>query len=80
MQEKKEKNLYMVTTRRGWRFYVVAETFTGAANAVKHRLDEADYGYYVDREVRSVELIRSQRFFGDKQMFSGDDEINFFIC
>lgn len=66
-------NLYMVTTKGIGDFYAIAKSYDDAAEAVKDALDKADYGFYGDREVRSVKLVRQMRFNDGEPWFSGGD-------
>ena len=44
MADKEDKKLFRITNRLGT-FYVVAKSFDAAAEALKSRLDKADYGF-----------------------------------
>ena len=67
MAQDSEKKLYRVTNRLGT-FYIVATSFDEAANALKERLDKADYGFYQYREIPSIDYIATERFsFSDKE-------------
>ena len=70
----KDKKLYRISNRLGT-FYIVATSFDEAANALKKRLDDADYGFYQYREIPSIDHIATESFhFADetKQSFSQD--------
>ena len=74
MAQNNDKKLYRVTNRLGT-FYIVATSFDEAANALKKRLDDADYGFYQYREIPSIDHIATESFhFADesKQSFSQD--------
>lgn len=73
-----DKKLYKVTTRRNLEFYVVATSWDEAAKLVTDALDEAEYCFSSDREVVNVELLREERFLGNKHFFSGGEQ-NYFI-
>jgi len=67
-----DNKLYQVQNRLGT-FYIVAKSFDAAAEAVKERLDKADYGFSAYREIKKVELLAAEHFFGERQSFSSDD-------
>ena len=76
MKTQKERNLYLVETKRCGTFYAVAETWNEAADAVKDTLDNAGYGFSSEREVESVKLIRQEHWLVGKPFLSGDYDIN----
>ena len=76
--EEKDIMLYKVQTVGCGEFYTIATSFDDAASCVTITLDECDYGYSSDREVKSIELVRIRHFYNGKQFFSGGD-INRFI-
>lgn len=51
-------NLYMIKTR-GFRAYVVGRNTQAAISRFRQYLDEADYGYYWERDFQSIELVAS---------------------
>lgn len=75
----KEKKLYKIENKLGT-FYVVAGTFDEAANELEARLDQADYGFFQDRDIPAIELVAMQLFYhdGTKQSFS-DSKPNLII-
>ncbi len=75
------RKLFIVETRRLGSFYVVCGSWNEAASVVKKALDDQNYGYSGDREVKNVSIIREEHFFGSdgKRFFSGDDDFNKFI-
>lgn len=80
--KKKNRNLYLVETRGCGDFYIVSSDWNKAQEAVESELDKADYGFSVDRKVKSVKLIREEYIEDNgKRYFSGKDGINnFIIC
>jgi hypothetical protein len=76
MKKQKERNLYLVETKRCGTFYAVAETWNEAAKGVKETLDADDYGFSSEREVESVKLVRQERWLSNKPFLSGDYDIN----
>lgn len=66
-----DKNLYKATNALG-DFYVVTNSFDEAAKAVKELLDNANYGYSDDREVKTITLLASEHFFNGRQLFRED--------
>lgn len=73
-----DRSLYKVRTGLG-NFYVVATSWNVAAESVTKALNDADYGWSKDRNVKEIELVRTEHFFNEKRYFSGDDGINYFI-
>lgn len=75
----KDKKLYKIKNKLGT-FYIAAETFDEAANELKARLDQADYGFYQYRDIPSIEHVATQSFYhdGTKQSFS-DSKPNLII-
>lgn len=75
----KDKKLYKIENKLGT-FYIVAGTFDEAANELKARLDQADYGFFQYRNIPAIEHVATQSFChdGPKQSFS-DREPNLII-
>ena len=75
----KDKKLYKIENKLGT-FYVVAGTFDEAVIELKERLDQADYGFFQDRDIPSIEHVATQSFYhdGTKQSFS-DSKPNLII-
>lgn len=75
----KDKKLYKIKNQLGT-FYIVAETFDEAANELKARLDQADYGFFQYRDIPAIEHVATQSFYNDgsKQSFS-DSKPNLII-
>ena len=67
----KDKKLYKIENKLGT-FYIVAGTFDEAANELKARLDQADYGFFQYRDIPAIEHVATQSFYhdGSKQSFS----------
>ena len=72
-----DKHLYRIINKIGT-FYVVAHSFDEAADEMKDRLRKADYGFFQDRNVPSIDHLAVQHFYNDKQSFS-DSEANLII-
>lgn len=68
MADKEDKKLFRITNRLGT-FYVVAKSFDAAAEALKSRLDKADYGFYQHREAQTIDQIATEHFFNGSQQF-----------
>lgn len=68
----KDKKLYKVSNRLGT-FFIVATSFDEAANELRRRLDESDYGFDNYRKITSIELVATQSFFNNKQSFREDE-------
>ena len=73
----RDKHLYRIINKIGT-FYVVARSFDEAADEMKDRLRKADYGFFQDRNVPSIDHLAVQHFYDDKQSFS-DSEANLII-
>lgn len=75
----KYKKLYKIENKLGT-FYIVAETFDAAADELKARLDQADYGFFQYRDIPAIEHVATQSFYNDglKQSFS-DSKPNLII-
>jgi len=75
----KDKKLYKIENKLGT-FYIVAGTFDEAANELKARLDQADYGFFHYRDIPAIEHVATQSFYhdGSKQSFS-DSKPNLII-
>lgn len=73
----RDKHLYRIINKIGT-FYVVARSFDEAADEMKDRLQRADYGFFQDRNVPSIDHLAVQELDDDKQMFS-DSEANLII-
>lgn len=75
----KDKKLYKIENKLGT-FYIVAETFDEAANELKARLDQADYGFFQYRDIPAIEHVATQSFYYNelKQSFS-DSKPNLII-
>ena len=75
----KDKKLYKIENKLGT-FYIVAGTFDEAANELKARLDQADYGFFQYRNIPAIEHVATQSFChdGSKQSFS-DREPNLIV-
>lgn len=73
----RDKHLYRIINKIGT-FYVVARSFDEAADEMKDRLQRADYGFFQDRNVPSIDHLAVQHFYNDKQSFS-DSEANLII-
>lgn len=73
----RDKHLYRIINKIGT-FYVVARSFDEAADEMKDRLRKADYGFFQDRNVPSIDHLAVQHFYNDKQSFS-DSEANLII-
>ena len=73
MAQDNDKKLYKIVNRLGT-FYIVAETFDGAAGTLRQRLDEADYGFYQLRDIPAIEHVATQSFHYDgiKQSFDNN--------
>lgn len=72
-----DKHLYRIINKIGT-FYIVARSFDEAADEMKDRLQRADYGFFQDRNVPSIDHLAVQHFYNDKQSFS-DSEANLII-
>ena len=75
----KDQKLYKIENKLGT-FYIVAETFDEAANELKARLDQANYGFFQYRDTPAIEHVATQSFYNDgsKQLFS-DSKPNLII-
>lgn len=73
----RDKHLYRIKNRLA-EFYIVAHSFDEAADEIKKRLDEADYGFISYRTVPSIDDVAVQHFYNDKQSFS-DSNANLII-
>lgn len=75
----KDKKLYKVENKLGT-FYIVAGTFDEAANELKARLDQTDYGFFQYRDIPAIEHVATQSFYRDglEQSFS-DSKPNLII-
>ena len=73
----RDKHLYRIINKIGT-FYVVAHSFDEAADEMKDRLRKADYGFFQDRNVPSIDHLAVQNFYNHKQSFS-DSEANLII-
>ena len=74
MTKDNDNKLYRIENRLGT-FYIVAKSFDAAAEALKERLDKADYGFISYREVKNIELLATEHFYSadkTKQSFSSD--------
>lgn len=67
--DERNKHLYRIQNRLA-EFYIVARSFDEAADEMKKRLDEADYGFSSYRTVPSIDHVAVQQFFNEKQLFS----------
>jgi len=78
----RDMQLFKVTTRGCGLFYVVAETFDGAADAVNEELNSQDYGYTNDRLVVSVDFVCRQTFMsnGKRALYGEKDENHLIIA
>lgn len=67
----RDKHLYRIKNRLA-EFYIVAHSFDEAADEMKKRLDEADYGFTSYRTVPSIEHLAVQHFYynNGKQSFN----------
>lgn len=65
----RDKNLYRIKNKIG-EFYIVAHSFDEAAGEMMKRLDDADYGFFQDRTVPSIDYLASQCLSEKKQSFS----------
>lgn len=67
----KDQKLYKIENKLGT-FYIVACTFDEAANELKARLDQADYGFFQYRDIPAIEHVATQSFYNNelKQSFS----------
>lgn len=74
-----DKKLYKIENKLGT-FYIVAGTFDEAANELKARLDQADYGFLQYRDIPAIEHVATQSFYNNelKQSFS-DSKPNLII-
>ena len=68
----RDKHLYRIQNRLA-EFYIVAHSFDEAADEMKKRLDEADYGFTSYRTVPSIDDVAVQHFYNEKQSFSDSD-------
>lgn len=68
----RNKVLYRVTNGIG-QYYVVSRSFNEASELLQRRLERADYGYTDRRKVKSIDLIASEHFYRDKQLFCDSD-------
>lgn len=75
----KDPKLYKIENKLGT-FYIVAESFDEAANELKARLDQADYGFFQYRDIPAIEHVATQSFYNNelKQSFS-DSKPNLII-
>ena len=73
----REKNLYRIQNKIG-EFYIVARSFNEAADELIARLRKANYGFFQDRNVPSIDYLATEHFHNDKQSFS-DREANLII-
>lgn len=73
----RDKHLYRIKNKIG-EFYIVACSFDEAADKMKERLRKADYGFFQDRNVPSIDHLAVEHFYSDKQSFS-DSEANLII-
>lgn len=73
----REKNLYRIQNKIG-EFYIVARSFDEAADELIARLRNANYGFFQDRNVPSIDYLATEHFNNDKQSFS-DREANLII-
>ena len=73
----RDKHLYRIKNKIG-EFYIVARSFDEAAEELMERLSNANYGYFLDRNVPNIEHLAEESFYDDKQAFS-DDEANLIV-
>lgn len=73
----RDKHLYRIKNKIG-EFYIVARSFDEAADKMEERLRKADYGFFQDRNVPSIDHLAVEHFYSDKQAFS-DREANLII-
>ena len=73
----RDKHLYRIKNKIG-EFYIVGRSFDEAAEEMKERLRKADYGFYQDRNVPSIDHLAVQHFYNEKQSFS-DGNANLII-
>ena len=71
-REGRDKHLYRIKNKIG-EFYIVARSFDEAADEMKERLRRADYGFFQDRNVPSIDHLAVEHFFAGKQSFSDKD-------
>ena len=73
MAQDNDKKLYKIANRLGT-FYIVAKTFDGAADTLRQRLDQADYGFFQYRDIPAIEHVATQSFHYDgiKQSFESN--------
>lgn len=67
--DNRDKNLYRINNKIG-EFYIVAHSFDEAVDEMEKRLDDADYGFFQDRTVPSIDYLASQCLSAKKQSFS----------
>lgn len=71
----RDKHLYRITTKLG-QFYVLSRTFDKAASLLRHRLDEADYGFANHRVVSNIEVLATERIYPSGKQFFCDEQGN----
>lgn len=76
-EDGRDKHLYRIKNKLG-DFYIVARSFDEAADEMKERLRKADYGFFQDRNVPSIDHLAVEQLFNEKQLFS-DSEANLII-
>lgn len=74
----RDKHLYRIRNRLA-EFYIVAHSFDEAADEMKKRLDEADYGFFRYRTVPSIDDVAVQHFYNEKKQSFSDDNANLII-
>ena len=64
--------MYLITIKRGFDFYVIADSPNEAQEELKRLLDKANWWYSKDREIINIEIISKEYhcFPGDKPCFS----------
>ena len=63
------KNLYLVTTTK-FSVYVIAEDPTEAYIKLRAKLDEWDYGFSNDRELKEISVLANEISWGLEDAFS----------
>ena len=72
-------NIYKLVTHGLGEFYVIAQTATDAESRLKKMLNDADYGFYVERQVVEWHLIAVElgEFPEGKANFSSKNKLIF---
>lgn len=66
-------NLYLITLQNYKDYYVVAKNTQEAYDRLKDILDENDWGFPRERELKSIEIL-GEGFFNSRRVFKSVDD------